>query len=94
MSGASDVIAGAVCGSAALIRSLMDLHAGPLMLLGPTLDPKVAGELSLRLPHLALRIAEHSRRALRYAQRLQQVGGVDLSSGWLVCMESVEDDPS
>ena len=30
--------------------------AGPMMLLGPTMDPKVASELLLRLPHLALRM--------------------------------------
>ena len=43
------------------------------MLLGPTMDPKVASELSLRLPHLGLRMAEHSRRALAFAERLQLV---------------------
>ena len=74
VSGASDVIAGAICGSATFIRGLMDLHCGPLMLLGPVMDPKVASELSLRLPHLGLRVAEHSRRALAFAQRLQKLG--------------------
>ena len=93
--------AGAICGSADFIRSLMDLHLGPVMLLGPTMvralassvyqaatinalpwplirfhapqDPKIASELSLRLPHLGIRMAEHSRRALAFAQRLEQV---------------------
>ncbi len=51
----------------------MDLHTGPLMMLGPTMDPRIASDLSLRLPHLALRVREHSRRALAFAQRLQQV---------------------
>ncbi len=37
------------------------------------MDPKVASELSLRLPHLGLRMAEHSRRALAFAERLQVV---------------------
>jgi methionine-gamma-lyase len=74
VSGASDVIGGAICGSAAFIRGLMDLHCGPLMLLGPVMDPKVASELSLRLPHLGLRVAEHSRRALAFAQRLYNLG--------------------
>ena len=40
---------------------------------GPTMDPRTASELSLRLPHLGLRVAEHSRRALAVAERLQQV---------------------
>ena len=38
-----------------------------------TQDPKIASELSLRLPHLGIRMAEHSRRALAYAERLEQV---------------------
>ena len=74
ISGASDVIAGAVCGRTALIESLMDLHTGALMLLGPTMDPKIAHELTLRLPHLGLRVREHSRRALALASRLREVG--------------------
>jgi methionine-gamma-lyase len=43
------------------------------MLTGPTMDPKIASELSLRLAHLGIRMAEHSRRALAFSQRLQQV---------------------
>ncbi|MBL8889478.1 MAG: aminotransferase class I/II-fold pyridoxal phosphate-dependent enzyme [Planctomycetaceae bacterium] len=74
ISGASDVIAGAVCGSEAFVYSLMDLHVGALMLLGPTMDPKIAHELTLRLPHLGLRMREHSARALAFAQRLADRG--------------------
>ncbi|GLC45757.1 hypothetical protein PLESTM_001774700 [Pleodorina starrii] len=74
VSGASDIIGGAVCGSAAFIRSLMDFHSGPCMLLGPTMDPRVASELSLRLPHLALRMQEHGRRAAAFASRLEALG--------------------
>ena len=51
----SDVL-GAICGRADFIRSLMDLHLGPIMLLGPTIDPKIASELSLRIPHLGIRM--------------------------------------
>lgn len=74
ISGASDIIAGAVCGSTEFIARLMDVHMGSLMLLGPTMDPKVAHTLSLRLPHLPLRIAEHSQRALLFATRLRERG--------------------
>ncbi|KAG2446216.1 hypothetical protein HXX76_000808 [Chlamydomonas incerta] len=74
VSGASDIIGGAVCGSAAFVRGLMDFHAGPCMLLGPTMDPRVASELALRLPHLALRMQEHSRRAAAFAERLHALG--------------------
>ena len=44
------------------------------MLLGPTMDPKAAFNISMRLPHLGLRIAEHSRRALVFAERLRDGG--------------------
>lgn len=70
MNGASDHIAGAVCGTTEFIMQLMDLHSGSLMLLGPTMDPQVAFDISLRLPHLGLRMAEHGRRAQMFAERL------------------------
>ena len=74
MNGASDHIAGAVCGSTEFILRLMDLHTGSLMLLGQTMDPQVAFDISLRLPHLGLRMAEHSRRAHEFARRLAELG--------------------
>jgi methionine-gamma-lyase len=43
------------------------------MLLGPTMDPKAAFNISMRLPHLGLRMAEHSRRALAFATRLSEL---------------------
>ncbi len=74
ISGASDVIAGAVCGSESFIGQLMDLHMGPLMLLGPTMDPHVAANISLRIPHLPLRMAAHGERALQLSRRLDALG--------------------
>ncbi|MCJ7452783.1 MAG: aminotransferase class I/II-fold pyridoxal phosphate-dependent enzyme [Steroidobacteraceae bacterium] len=74
MNGASDHIAGAVCGTTEFVMRLMDLHMGSLMLLGPTMDPQVAFDISLRLPHLGLRMAEHSRRASYIASRLDELG--------------------
>jgi methionine-gamma-lyase len=74
INGASDIIAGAICGTHEFISSLMDLHTGALMLMGPTMDPRVAFEISLRLPHLGLRMAEHSRRALLFSERLANRG--------------------
>ena len=44
------------------------------MLLGPTIDPRVAFDLIQRIPHLALRMREHSRRALAIAERLEKIG--------------------
>jgi len=74
INGASDIIAGAVCGSIEFIQGLMDLHQGPLMMLGPTMDPTIAAKISLRIPHLALRVAEHAQRAETFAERLQELG--------------------
>lgn len=74
VNGASDLVAGAVLGSAEFIGRLMDLHDGSLMLLGPTMDPRAAFEVSMRLPHLPLRMAEHSRRAAFLCDRLASRG--------------------
>jgi methionine-gamma-lyase len=72
--GASDVIAGAICGTEAFIGELMDLHKGPLMMLGPTMDPHVAASIGLRIPHLPLRMKAHSERALALAERMHDLG--------------------
>ncbi|KAK4761513.1 hypothetical protein SAY87_029397 [Trapa incisa] len=74
ISGGADIIAGAVCGPASLVNSMMDLHQGTLMLLGPTMNAKVAFELSERIPHLGLRMKEHCSRALTFATRLKKMG--------------------
>jgi len=74
MNGASDYIGGAICGSQEFITELMDLHFGSLMLLGPTMDPRAAFDISMRLPHLGLRMVEHGKRALEYSERLTAAG--------------------
>lgn len=74
ISGGADIIGGAVCGPASLIDSMMGLHQGAFMLLGPTMNPKVAFDISGRLPHLSLRMKEHCNRALIYASRLKKLG--------------------
>ncbi|XP_020093817.1 methionine gamma-lyase [Ananas comosus] len=74
ISGGADIIAGAICGPASLVNSMMDLQQGALMLLGPTMNAKVAFEISERLPHLSLRMKEHSERAMEYAVRMKKMG--------------------
>ncbi|XP_065858477.1 methionine gamma-lyase [Euphorbia lathyris] len=74
ISGGADIIAGAVCGPASLVNSMMDLCQGSLMLLGPTMNAKVAFELSGRIPHLGLRMKEHCHRAMVYATRMKNMG--------------------
>lgn len=63
ISGASDMIAGAIASSAELIASLLDLNTGVAMLTGPVMDSRIAHELYLRMDHLPLRMAAHSRAA-------------------------------
>lgn len=72
--GASDLIGGAICASADFVASLMDLHTGPLMVLGPTMDPHLAASVALRLPHLPLRMRAHGERALALAERARGLG--------------------
>ncbi|MDJ0909764.1 MAG: aminotransferase class I/II-fold pyridoxal phosphate-dependent enzyme [Woeseiaceae bacterium] len=86
ISGMSDIIAGAICGSHDFIGSLMDLHDGPLMLLGPTMDPKVASDIALRIPHLPLRMAAHGERALALAERVE-------ARGFDVCYPGLDSHP-
>ena len=74
ISGASDIIAGAICATEAFVAELMDLHTGPLMLLGPSMDPHVAASISLRIPHLPLRMTAHGKRALKIVERLADMG--------------------
>ncbi len=74
VSGGADLLAGVICGSREFVHRLMDLHSGRAMLLGPTMDPRVAFDLVQRLPHLPLRMREHGRRALAIAERLERIG--------------------
>ena len=72
--GASDLIGGVICGATDFVSGLMDLHLGPLMILGPTMDPQIAASVSLRIPHLPLRMRAHGERALALAERLSERG--------------------
>lgn len=73
VNGASDVIAGAICGTKNFVRQLTDLHTGRMMLLGPTMDARAAFDILQRLPHLSLRMKEHSSRAQSIAELLNQI---------------------
>ena len=74
VSGASDMIAGAICANREFIDQLKDLNTGRAMLLGPTMDPRAAFDLIQRLPHLPIRMREHGRRAMVIATHLEQLG--------------------
>nr|CAB3482470.1 unnamed protein product [Digitaria exilis] len=76
ISGGADIVAGAICGPATLLDAMTDVVDGAMILLGPTMNARVAFELSERLPHLPLRMQEHSRRALAFAERMQERHGL------------------
>ena len=74
INGASDLVAGVICCSKELQLQLMDLHNGRVMLLGPTMDSRSAFDIIQRLPHLAVRMKEHGRRAMALASKLEELG--------------------
>ncbi len=71
ISGAADMIAGAIVGSQDFINQLIDINAGMVMLTGPNMDPRIAHELYLRLDHLPIRMQAHSRATQALADRLE-----------------------
>ncbi len=74
VNGASDLMGGAVLGEKEFIFELMDLHTGRAMLLGPTMDSRVAFDIAQRLPLLPLRMREHCRRTQAIAEVMQEMG--------------------
>ncbi|MBT4762823.1 MAG: aminotransferase class I/II-fold pyridoxal phosphate-dependent enzyme [Bdellovibrionaceae bacterium] len=74
ISGASDLIAGAIVGSSDFISSLLDINSGHVMLTGPVLDPRISHELYMRLDHLPVRMKAHSDAALYFAEKLEERG--------------------
>ncbi len=74
INGASDLIAGAICADKSFVQALMNLHTGRVMLLGPTMDPRVAFDVIQRIPHLPIRMREHSRRGAAMATMLKDMG--------------------
>ncbi|MBC7466142.1 MAG: aminotransferase class I/II-fold pyridoxal phosphate-dependent enzyme [Bdellovibrio sp.] len=74
ISGSSDMIAGAICGTRAFISSLIDVNTGVVMLKGPIMDSRSAHELYMRLDHLPIRVQAHSKSAFTLASNLEKNG--------------------
>jgi methionine-gamma-lyase len=72
ISGASDMIAGAIAGSQEFINQLIDINFGMVMLTGPAMDARIAHELYLRLDHLPIRMQAHSTCAANLSKALAQ----------------------
>lgn len=70
ISGASDMMAGAIIGTREFISQLIDINHGMVMLTGPAMDPRVAHELYLRLDHLPVRMVAHSKAAQYFSSRM------------------------
>jgi methionine-gamma-lyase len=74
INGKSDCIAGAICSSKEFIGSLIDVHSGTAMLLGPVLDPLRAANIHKNLFTLHIRLQKHSENASFLAQRFKEHG--------------------
>lgn len=74
VNGSNDCVAGAICGSAAYINSLIDVNNGTAMLLGPVLDSMRAASIQKNLHTLHIRMQQHGKNAMYLAQRFKEVG--------------------
>ncbi len=74
INGASDTVAGAICGTEEFINSLMDLNTGSTMLLGPTMDGVRSASVLKNLRTLHIRMMQHGKNALYLAENLQKDG--------------------
>jgi methionine-gamma-lyase len=74
MSGASDLVGGAIASDLDFINQLKDVNSGFVMLQGPVMDARVAYELYSRLDHLPVRMQGHSRSAEFLSNKLVEQG--------------------
>lgn len=74
INGKNDCVAGAICGSADYINSLIDVNDGTAMLLGPVLDPMRSSSILKNLHTLHIRMQKHGENAMYLAKRFKEVG--------------------
>ncbi len=74
VNGKNDCVAGAICGSADYINSLIDVNNGTAMLLGPVLDSMRSTSILKNLHTLHIRMQQHGRNAMYLAERFKEVG--------------------
>lgn len=74
INGKNDCVAGAICGSADYINSLIDVNNGTSMLLGPVLDPFRSSSILKNLHTLHIRMQKHSENAMYLAKRFKEIG--------------------
>lgn len=74
INGASDVVAGCICGSKELIYKMTNATEGVMMLLGSVLDSLRASSIRKNLHTLHVRMKQHGKNALYLAQKLEEAG--------------------
>ena len=74
INGKNDCVAGAICGSADYINSLIDVNHGTAMLLGPVLDGFRSSNILKNLHTLHIRMKQHGHNALYLAKRFEEIG--------------------
>ena len=74
VNGMNDCVAGAICGSAEYINSLIDVNTGTAMLLGPVLDTFRSTSIQKNLHTLHIRMKKHSENAMYLAKRFKETG--------------------
>lgn len=74
VNGMNDCVAGAICGSADYINSLINVNDGTAMLLGPVLDPMRSASIQKNLHTLHIRMKQHSANAMYLAKRFKETG--------------------
>lgn len=74
INGKSDCVAGAICSSNEFIESLIDVHSGTAMLLGPVLDPWRSANIHKNLFTLHIRLQKHSENATYLAKKFKENG--------------------
>lgn len=74
VNGKNDCVAGAICGSAEFIDTLIDVNSGTSMLLGPTLDPLRSSQILKNMHTLHIRMKQHSYNAMYLAEKLRDLG--------------------
>ncbi len=74
INGKNDCVAGAICGDAAYINSLIDVNNGTAMLLGPVLDTFRSSSILKNLHTLHIRMKQHSYNAMYLSKRFEEIG--------------------
>lgn len=74
INGNNDCVAGAICGKADFINSLIDVNDGTSMLLGPVLDPLRSSSILKNLHTLHIRMKQHSLNAMFLAKKFKEAG--------------------